>query len=70
MGTGIVGVVLTLAAVSGLREAVSTYMSLNLSNAGLMRNCIGKKKWEKEIRSGILIKDTNGAARWYLWRCL
>lgn len=48
MGTGIVGVVLTLAAVSGLREAVSTYMSLNLSNAGLMRNCMQKKNGKKK----------------------
>ena len=32
MGTGIIGVVLTLGAVSGLREAINTYTPMNLSN--------------------------------------
>ena len=32
MGTGIIGVVLTLGAVSGLREAINTYTPLNVSD--------------------------------------
>ena len=38
MGTGIIGVVLTLGAVSGLREAINTYTPLYLSNEAFRAN--------------------------------
>ncbi len=38
MGTGIIGVVLTLGAVSGLREAINTYTPLNLSKEAFRAN--------------------------------
>ena len=38
MGTGIIGVVLTLGAVSGLREAINTYTPMNLSNEEFRAN--------------------------------
>ena len=38
MGTGIMGVVLTLGAVSGLREAINTYTPLNLSYEAFRAN--------------------------------
>ena len=38
MGTGIIGVVLTLGAVSGLREAINTYTPMNLSNEAFRAN--------------------------------
>ncbi len=38
MGTGIIGVVLTLGAVSGLREAINTYTPMNLSDEAFSAN--------------------------------
>ena len=38
MGTGIIGVVLTLGAVSGLREAINTYTPMNLSDEAFRAN--------------------------------
>lgn len=38
MGTGIIGVVLTLGAVSGLREAINTYTPMYLSNEAFREN--------------------------------
>ena len=38
MGTGIIGVVLTLGAVSGLRGAINTYTPMNLSNEAFRAN--------------------------------
>lgn len=38
MGTGIIGVVLILGAVSGLREAINTYTPLNLSYEAFRAN--------------------------------
>ena len=38
MGTGVIGVVLTLGAVSGLREAINTYTPLNLSYKAFRAN--------------------------------
>ena len=38
MGTGIMGVVLTLGAVSGLREAINTYTPMNLSYEAFRAN--------------------------------
>lgn len=38
MGTGINGVVLTLGAVSGLREAINTYTPMNLSYEAFRAN--------------------------------
>jgi len=38
MGTAVIGVVLTLGAVSGLREAINTYTPLNLSNEAFRAN--------------------------------
>ena len=38
MGTGIIGVVLTLGAVSGLREAINTFTPMNLSNEAFRAN--------------------------------
>lgn len=38
MGTGIIGVILTLGAVSGLREAINTYTPLNLSKEAFRAN--------------------------------
>ena len=38
MGTGIIGVILILGAVSGLREAINTYTPMNLSNEAFRAN--------------------------------
>jgi hypothetical protein len=38
MGTGIIGVVLVLGAVSGLREAINSYTPLNVSNEAFRAN--------------------------------
>ena len=58
MGTGIIGVVLTLGAVSGLREAINTFTPVNLSNEAFRANAeMYMKKMGNADPLTITIKD-------------